>query len=155
MSSATLARESRRGRTWIFLLHLLEMTVAMMVGMLVFGSLVGVIAGAAGSRLEAIRVGEPELFVLGMAASMSVTMVAWMRGRGHSRRSCREMTAAMFVPAFGLIVGYRLGAVSADAVCPVACALMIPAMAGAMLFRLDAYTTHKHTEVMTRREGPR
>jgi flagellar biosynthetic protein FliP len=155
MSTATLAREGRRGRTWFFLLHLLEMTVAMMVGMLVFGSLVGVIAGAAGSSLEAIRVGQPELFVLGMAAGMSVTMVAWMRRRGHSHRSCREMTAAMFVPAFGLIAGYRLGAVSADAVCPVACALMIPAMAGAMLFRIDAYTTHEHGEPTTRGDGPR
>src|SRR5512133_633676 len=155
MSTATLARENRRGRTWVFLLHLLEMTVAMMVGMLVFGSLVGVIAGASGSSLEAIRVGRPEFFVLGMAAGMSVTMVARMRRRGHSHRSCREMTAAMFVPAFGLIAGYRLGAVSADAVCPVACALMIPAMAGAILFQNDAYTTHEHGEPTTRGEGPR
>jgi len=142
MSTATLARETRRGRTRIFVLHLLEMTVAMMGGMFVFGSLVGAIGGAAGSSLEAIRVGQPVLFVLGMAASMSVTMVAWMRRRHHSWRNCREMTAAMFVPAFALIACYWLGAVSADAVCPMACALMIPAMAVAMLFRIQEYTTH-------------
>lgn len=147
MSTATLARVSRRSRTWTFLLHLLEMTAAMMVGMLVFGSLVGVIGSAAGTTLEAIRVGQPEFFALGMAAGMSVTMVAWMRRRGHSWRSCREMTAAMFVPAFVLIACYWSGVVSADAVCPVACTLMVPAMAVAMLFRLDTYTAHHRHEV--------
>jgi flagellar biosynthetic protein FliP len=56
------------------------------------------------------------------------------------------MTAAMFVPAFALIACYWLGAVSADAVCPMACALMIPAMAVAMVFRIDEYTTQTHSE---------
>ena len=144
MSTAALMRESRRGRTGIFLLHLLEMSVAMMVGMFVFGLFVGVIGGTVGSSLESIRVGQPVLFVLGMAASMSVTMVAWMRRRGHSWRSSREMTAAMFVPAVALIAGYWLGAVSADAMCPVACVLMIPAMGVAMFFRLYEYTTFTH-----------
>ena len=35
-------------------------------------------------------------------------------------------------------------AISADPVCPLSCVLMIPAMAAAMLFRLDVYTT-RHT----------
>jgi flagellar biosynthetic protein FliP len=80
-----------------------------------------------------------------MAFAMSATMVAWMRYRAHSWRSSAEMTAAMFVPALLLIVCYRLGTVSAGSVCPLACATMIPAMAVAMLFRLDEYTTrHVH-----------
>jgi hypothetical protein len=73
---------------------------------------------------------------------MSVTMVAWMRHRGHTRRSSKEMTAAMFVPAFALIVCYSLNGVSASSVCPLACAAMIPAMVVVMVYRLDVYTTH-------------
>ena len=52
------------------------------------------------------------------------------------------MTAAMFVPAFALIVCYWLTGVSASPVCPLACAAMIPAMVAAMFYRLDVYTTH-------------
>jgi hypothetical protein len=142
MTTTTVSRATRVRPVAAFLGHLLEMTVAMMVGMFLFGALVGVIAGATGSSLESIRVGQPELFVLGMASSMSVSMVAWMRRRGHDWRCCGEMTAAMFVPALVLIVCYRAGGVSADSVCPLACALMIPAMAVAMLFRLDVYAGH-------------
>ena len=142
MSTATVARGFRVRPLLTLLRHLLEMTLAMMVGMLVFGVLVGGIAAAAGGNLDSVRLGQPELFVLGMAASMSVTMVAWMRQRGHTRRTSGEMTAAMFVPAFILIGCYWAGAVAAGSVCPFACALMIPAMAVAMLFRLDLYTRH-------------
>jgi flagellar biosynthetic protein FliP len=142
MSTAIPSRAAHGGPLPTFLRHLLEMTLAMMVGMLAFGGLVGGISGAAGSSLENARVGQPELFVLGMAFSMSVTMVASMRHRGHTRRSSAEMTAAMFVPAFALIVCYWLKGVSASSVCPLACASMIPAMVAAMFYRLDVYTTH-------------
>jgi hypothetical protein len=142
MRTGTLSRAAHGRPLPTFLRHLLEMTLAMMVGMLAFGALVGVISGAAGSSLENVRVGQPELFVLGMAFSMSVTMVAWMRHRGHTWRSSEEMTAAMFVPAFALIVCHWLNAVSASSVCPLACAAMIPAMVVAMLYRLDVYTAH-------------
>ena len=75
-----------------------------------------------------------------MAAGMSVPMVVWMRRGGHSWRNSAEMTAAMFAPALVLIVCYRLHAVSANSVCPLACATMIPAIVVAMLYRLDDYT---------------
>jgi hypothetical protein len=78
-----------------------------------------------------------------MASSMSVPMVAWMRRRGHGWRSSAEMSAAMVVPAVALIVCYRLHAVSAGSVCPLACAAMVPAMIVAMLYRLDDYTCHR------------
>jgi flagellar biosynthetic protein FliP len=142
MSTATLSRPRLARAAARFLLHLLEMTLAMMVGMVIFGALVGGIAAAAGSSLDGVRVGQPAPFVLGMALSMSATMVAWMRRRGHGWRACGEMTAAMFVPAVLLIGCYWAGTVTADSVCGLACALMIPAMAVAMLFRLDAHTTH-------------
>jgi flagellar biosynthetic protein FliP len=145
MSTATLSQTAHHRPLLTFLRHLLQMTLAMMVGMLLFGAAVGLIAAAAGGNLDSVRLGQPELFVLGMATSMSVTMVVWMRRRGHTWQECGEMTAAMFVPAFLLIGCYWAGAVTADAVCPTACALMIPAMAVAMLFRLDIYTArHAH-----------
>lgn len=123
-----------------FLRHLLEMTVAMMLGMFGYGLLLGGLLAAAGNNLEDARLGRPELFALGMAASMSLPMVAWMRHRGHDWRNGMEMTAAMFAPALVLSACYRLHAVQADSVCPMACAAMIPAMVGAMLFRLSDYT---------------
>src|SRR5512133_1190660 len=142
MFTATAPRAAWLGRTFSFLRHLLEMTVAMMVGMFAYRLLVGSFLAAGGTTLEEARVAQPELFALGMATAMSVPMVAWMRHRGHSWRNGLEMSAAMFVPALLLIGCYELGAVSADSVCPVACAAMIPAMAGAMLFRRDDYTGH-------------
>lgn len=137
------------GTLW-FLRHLGEMTVAMLVGMLLYGLLLGSLLAGAGSSLEEGRLGEPELFVLGMAFSMSVPMVAWMR-RGHGWRSSAEMSAAMFAPAVVLIVCYWLHAVSANSVCPLACATMIPAMIVAMFYRLHDYTGHHHRQPATGR----
>jgi flagellar biosynthetic protein FliP len=144
VSTATALRAPRLARASTFLRHLFEMTLAMMLGMLAYGLLGGTLLAAAGSSLEDARLGQPELFVLGMAFSMSVTMVAWMRRRGHSWRSGLEMSAAMFVPAVLLIICYRLHAVSVNSICPLACAAMIPAMAAAMLIRRGGYTDHRH-----------
>lgn len=145
MSTAALSRAEHNRPGVTFLRHLGGMTLAMFVGMFAFGLGLGVIASLAGSSLESVRVSQPELFMLGMGSAMSVTMVAWMRHRRHSWRQGWEMTAAMFVPVLGVLACYWLGAISADPVCPLSCVLMIPAMAGAMLFRPDVYTTrHAH-----------
>ena len=143
MTTITARRSRPFGRTFSFLRHLGEMTVAMLLGMFAYGLLLGVVLGAAGSTVEDARLGQPELFALGMATSMSVPMVAWMRHRGHDWRNGIEMSAAMFAPALVLIACYRLHAVEASSICPLACAVMIPAMVGAMLFRLDDYTGHR------------
>ena len=140
MTTITAPRSWRPGRTFSFLRHLGEMTVAMLLGMFAYGVLLGVVLGAAGSTVEDARLGQPELFVLGMATSMSVPMVAWMRHRGHEWRNGIEMSAAMFAPALVLIACYWVHAVEANSICPLACAAMIPAMVGAMLFRVDDYT---------------
>ena len=139
MTTVTAAPHAH-GRGYWFVRHLLEMTGAMLVGMMLYATLVGVVVGIAGSTYEDARVGHPELFALGMATGMTVPMVAWMRRRGHGWRNSFEMAAAMFVPAFVFIGCYWLGAVEAAAVCPLACVTMIPAMAAAMLFRLEDYT---------------
>lgn len=139
MSTVGVQRAPRRSAL-AFLQHLGEMTLAMYVGMFAFGAVLGVVAGFAGSSLESVRVSNAALFMLGMGSAMSVTMVAWMRRRHHGRRDCVEMTGAMFVPVFVVISCYWVGALSASSVCPVACTLMLPAMAAAMLVRLDVYT---------------
>lgn len=149
MSTATLSRAAHHRPALTFLRHLGEMTLSMFVGMFAFGLALGLIAAAAGSSLESVRTSQPELFMLGMGTSMSVTMVAWMRRRGHTRRESAEMTAAMVVPVLAVLACYWLEAVTADAVCPLSCVLMIPAMAAAMLFRLGVYTTHARAAVPT------
>jgi hypothetical protein len=146
MSTVAASTATGRRQTVWFVRHFLEMTGAMMVGMFVYGALVAGLMAAAGSDLESARLGQPELFALGMAFGMSVPMVAWMRRRGHDWSSAAEMSAAMFVPVAALIVCYRLQAVSADSVCPIACAAMIPAMLVAMLNRHDEYTGHQPAE---------
>jgi len=141
MSTATFGRAEHHRPAFIFLRHLGEMTMAMFAGMFAFGLILGVITGVAGSSLESVRVSQPELFMLGVGSAMRVTMIAWMRHRRHSRRQGCEMTAAMFVPVLGVLACYWAGAITAGPVCPLSCVLMIPAMAAAMLFRLDVYTT--------------
>jgi flagellar biosynthetic protein FliP len=135
MSTITLPAIGHARRTLRFLRHLLEMTVSMMLGMFALG----LVAGVSGFDLLEFRLSSPELALLGMAFAMSVPMVAWMRHRGHGWRMGLEMSGAMFVPPFALVVCYWLGGVSAEPMCPLACGAMIPAMAVAMLFRLDDY----------------
>ena len=135
MSSITLPPASHARRTLRFLRHLLEMTVAMMLGMFALG----LVAGASGVDPIEFRLDYPELALLAMASAMSVPMVAWMRRRGHSWRMGAEMSGAMFVPALAIIACYWLGGVSAEPMCGLACAAMIPAMVVAMLFRLEDY----------------
>jgi hypothetical protein len=49
------------------------------------------------------------------------------------------MAAAMFVLAFGLLVPFWLGELSAAAVLPLEMALMLPAMIAVMAIRFDEY----------------
>ena len=140
MSTAALSRATHHRPSLTFLRHLGEMTFARFVGMFAFGLALGLIA--AGSSLQSVRTSQPELFMLGMGTSMSLTMVGWMRRRRHTWRESGEMTAAMGVPVLAVLGCYWMGAVTADSVCPLSCVLMIPAMASAMLFRIDTYTTH-------------
>jgi hypothetical protein len=114
-----------------FLRHLLEMTAAMVVGMVAGGA---VFVTALGTTVdEAIRE-HPISFVLVMAASMTVPMVAWMRFRGHEWRSCTEMGAAMVIPAIALIC-LRMADVISAPICGFYCASTIIAMIGLMLYR--------------------
>jgi hypothetical protein len=128
-----------RHKTLHFIRHYVEMLVAMFLGMLVVGAALGAFGADTGDwRREA-----PELLLLGMALSMTVPMVAWMRHRGHGWTPAWEMAAAMFVPSIAAIV-LRWGGAVEDTGTQLAIqhVAMFPAMLGVMLLRLEEYTRH-------------
>lgn len=124
-----------------FVRHLLEMVVAMMIGM-----------GALGLALATL--GEPpgyaNLFVRYglMGVSMSVPMVAWMRYRGHSWSDGGEMTAAMVVPMLALALPVELGVavpgLSEDSLMMLSHVAMIGGMVALMAYRFDRYARGAH-----------
>ena len=132
-------------RTWTFLRHLLEMTVAMMLGMCILGmAFRGIHLAVFGTGFDEAWHEHTELAVFAMTFNMTLPMVAWMHHRGHSWERGGEMAAAMFVLALACLVLFWLGTISADVVLPLEMALMIPAMVVAMLYRFDEYAGHPH-----------
>jgi hypothetical protein len=123
-----------------FLRHVIEMTVAMMLGMGVLGMTFRAIHLALfGTGFDAAWHEHTELAVLAMTFNMTLPMVALMRYRGHGWERCGEMAAAMFALAVTLLVPFWLGALSIDAVLPLEMALMLPAMIAVMALRFDEY----------------
>ena len=118
-----------------FLRHLLEMGLAMIIGMMVsatiFLSAVGMTA-AEPMREHAV------LFVVLQAVGMTTTMVAWMRHRRNSWRSSSEMALVMVVPAVPLICLRLLDVVSGP-ICGLYCFATIVAMVAVMLYRRSDY----------------
>lgn len=96
-----------------FILHLLEMLLAMMAGMVILYFL-GDLIPAYSSLYFAFRSGT-NLYELAMVVFMIVPMVAWMIVRGHGWRHGAEMAFAMFAPVAVIIV---LRQVRADAYLP-------------------------------------
>lgn len=126
---------SKTGR---FLLHLLEMLVAMQIGMGIFHLVLGLlrifsISGTfeSGTALHAIM----------MTIFMTVPMAAWMIFRGHGWRHCTEMVIAMIAPVAVIGLLCQLGL---DAYLPWLAGLSMPAMLlgmiVAMLYRKEHYT---------------
>ena len=134
-----------------FARHLLEMTVAMVLGMIVLGAAFRELHLALfGSGFEDAWHSHPELAAFAMAFNMTLPMIAWMRHRGHSWEVCSEMAAAMFIPGFALIALFWLGVVSPHVLLPVQMALMLPSMIAVMLFRVDEYSDpHLHHRRIT------
>jgi hypothetical protein len=123
--------------------HYVEMVVAMVLGMLVLGGVGAALLGAVGIEAGNWRTEAPELALLGMALTMTVPMVAWMRHRGHGWAPAWEMTAAMFAPSFAAIGLLWAGAVEdSHALLMIQHVAMFPAMLAVMLLRLDEYTGH-------------
>jgi hypothetical protein len=136
---------------WNFVQHLLEMTIAMFVGMFVLGMPAGMLIDALG--WTALDETVPRTLL--MATYMSVGMAAWMRIRGCRWPAIVEMSVAMYVPFVIMYPFFWAGLVSDGAVMAVGHALMTPAMIVAMLFRLNEYThSHNHArELAAQPEG--
>lgn len=79
----------------------LAMQIGMAIGPLLF-------AVSLSASVSETRQQHAVAFLLVMAFSMTVPMVAWMLHRGHSWRSASEMTAVMITPALPLI-GLQIG----------------------------------------------
>ncbi len=122
-----------------FLLHLLEMLVAMMIGMPILFMVRNLIP-ASSSYAAAFKSGTI-LSGLAMAIFMTVPMVTWMIVRGHGWRHSAEMGFAMFAPV-AVVVGLRL--LGADTYLPwlrnASHLGMFLGMLIAMLYRRDHYT---------------
>jgi hypothetical protein len=125
-----------------FIRHYAEMVAAMFAGMIVLGLPGEAALVAAGSSTSELRASAPALVLLGMAVTMTVPMVAWMRYRGHGWRPSMEMAASMFLPTFAAIA--LLGAVSFETAMGLEHVAMFPSMLAAMLLRVDEYTGHAH-----------
>jgi hypothetical protein len=91
-----------------FLWHLLQMVLAMAVGMAIYVVLFRLALTPEGYK--AMQVEQPFLWYSEMAVFMTVPMVALMRHHGYSWRQCAEMSGAMLIPPAGIITLVQLGA---------------------------------------------
>ena len=148
--------ESRRGRrmspsTRHFVRHYLEMVAAMFLGMVVLGIPAGWALGAVGSSWSELNTDAPSLMLLGMAVTMTVPMVGWMRYRGHGWRANTEMSASMLIPTFAAIGVLESGVMDdVDALLVSEHVAMLLGMLAAMLLRRDEYAhhhVHAHAQV--------
>jgi glucose dehydrogenase len=125
--------------------HYVEMVVAMFLGMFVLGAPAVWALTAVGIDYNRLSDDSPALMFLGMAMTMTVPMVGWMRDRGHGPRANAEMSASMFLPTFAVI-----GLLWADLVTDLGTLMvvehvaMLAAMAGVMIARPAEYAHHHH-----------
>ncbi len=90
-----------------FVWHLVQMVLAMAVGMAIYVALFRLVLTPEGYK--AVQIEQPFLWYAEMAVFMTVPMVAWMRHHGYRWRRCAEMSGAMLIPPAGLIALVQLG----------------------------------------------
>lgn len=136
-----------------FILHLLEMALAMMAGMVIL-YLLDVLLPPSPSYDTFFEYGTIQ-FDFAMAVFMTVPMVAWMIVRGHGPRHGADMALGMNAPVAAIIVLRLLGAEAnlpwlAEASHPA----MFLGMIVAMLYSRDHYTGKAgHSAHTTELEG--
>jgi hypothetical protein len=125
---------SAAGRWGRFALHFAEMWIAMAIGMMIYHGLTGTGHGAAPGTTTL-------LYEIGMMASMTVPMVAWMRLRGHGWRHGVEMTVGMLAPVIVILALLQFGAgESVPWLRHADHPAMMLGMLGAMLLRREQYS---------------
>ncbi|WP_430296856.1 hypothetical protein [Sinomonas sp. B1-1] len=122
-------KTSHRPSARRFALHGLEMVIAMLVGMVVLGTVWSWLGLSHDTAVESLV----------MATDMAIAMAVWMRFRGHGLPAIVEMSAAMYVPFLALLPFYWTGALSAMDVMSAGHVLMLPAMLASMLRRRHEY----------------
>jgi hypothetical protein len=137
MLHTSVAAGSAAGR---FVLHFVEMAIAMGVGMAIFGPVKGALVDQGYTALLDRTSIDYQVW---MNLFMIVPMVVWMRARGHSWQHGVEMGAAMVIPSVCVLVSCRLGA--SDVLPWFTASLtgvaMFAGMIGYMLYRRDMYTS--------------
>jgi hypothetical protein len=127
-----------------FIRHYIEMVVVMFAGMIVLGLPGEAALKAIGSGTSQLRHDAPAIVFLGMMATMTIPMVAWMRYRGHRWQPTLEMAASMIIPTLVAIALLAAGIMSFEALMGLEHVAMLLGMLAAMLLRIDEYTTHAH-----------
>jgi hypothetical protein len=127
-----------------FIRHYLEMVLVMFAGMVVIGLPGEAALKAIGSGTSELRHDAPAVVFLGMMATMTIPMVAWMRYRGHRWQPTLEMAASMIIPTLIAIALLAVGVLSFDALMGLEHVAMLVGMLAAMLLRVDEYTSHAH-----------
>jgi hypothetical protein len=123
-----------------FIRHYVEMLVAMLLGMAILGLPAGMALDALGMSSSELHDDAPALMLFGMAVTMTVPMVGWMRYRGHGWRANTEMSASMFVPTFAVIALLWGGlVVDVGTLLVIEHLAMLPSMLVAMLIRGGEY----------------
>ena len=136
MAETPAAPAAHRLSTKKFVVHFLEMVVAMAVGMVALHPIWTLLLDAVGAPG---LMDNPYTGALIMATNMTVAMSAWMKVRGHRWRPIAEMGAAMYGPFLVLFVPLALGLIDKGALMLWGHLLMLPAMAAAMLLRPHEY----------------
>jgi len=127
-----------------FARHYVEMVVAMLLGMAILGLPATAALDAIGVTSSELENDAPALLLLGMAVTMTVPMVAWMRYRGHGWQASTEMAASMFLPTFAVIALLAGGLDDLGTLMAIQHVAMFPSMLVAMLLRRDEYTCGVH-----------
>jgi hypothetical protein len=149
LTETTSARASARLTLRVlnrhFARHYVEMLVAMLLGMAVLGLPLSMALDALGMSSSELHDDAPALMLFGMAVTMTVPMVGWMRYRGHGWRASMEMSASMFVPTFGVIALLWGGLVAnVGTLLVIEHVAMLLSMVAAMLLRPAEYTGGAH-----------
>jgi hypothetical protein len=134
---------SRPAQIGQFGLHFVEMCVPMCIGFAIGDAIYFGLAGLAGYSKPFSEL--PELSVLVVTVSMTVSMTAWMLFRGMPRRRVIEMSAVMPVLALVLLICGWAGIIPMGDLALTEHGLMMPAMLVPMLLSLAFYTGCAHT----------
>ena len=125
-----------------FLLHLLEMCVAMCLGGLVLSAVIfGAVALLGHPDL---RQSAPGVSTLIISVDLAVAMTIWMRLRGMTWRPTLEMAGSAVVVGVLTVIGYLLGVTPDTLMLQGVCGTACLAMLVVMLFRFRLYAESHH-----------